>query len=680
MESKDPNDSVRNEQFGNDDSSAENTSNSSPVENAGILAVDPEPITNETNEVPVIEEVEKKEGMDDLLLQHPLGISGMDDDEEENVDPSNIIEELEESHEGGVPEEDYSQCSKTELIHKLSLLLSSKNVEKIRVSVDSIKINFYKKHKAELDKIRKDAEEAGTLVEGTEMTFEPDPLEETLKDLLKKYRDLKAEYNHKQEEEKHKNLQEKYKIIDEIKELVNRKESINDTFQQFRELQNRWRSVGIVPQANLKDLWDTYHHYVEIFYDYIKINKELRDLDLKKNFEAKMDICEKAEELLLEPSIIKAFKALQKLHEAWRETGPVPQESKTEIWERFKAITSKLNKKHQDYFESLKNTQKKNLESKDILCERAEEICNVEIKSPKEWEQHYQEMIELQKIWRTIGFAPKKDNNKIYNRFRIACDGFFNRKRDFFAQNKEEQTNNLQMKTDLCMQAEALKDSTEWKATTEDLINLQKKWKQIGAVPRKNSDQVWKRFRAACDAFFNNKAQFYNNIDSQYDENLKLKQELINEIENFVPSDQPEENFQKLKEFQRRWAEIGFVPLKNKEEIQKKYRDAVNKQFDNLKIDDSKKNMLRFKNKIENISTKTKGGSKLRFERDKYINKLKQIENDIVVWENNIGFFAKSKNAESMIAEVQRKIQLGKEEIKTIEEKVRMIDSMDDDE
>lgn len=327
----------------------------------------------------------------------------------------------------------------------------------------------------------------------------------------------------------------------------------------------------------------------------------------------------------------------------------------------------------------MKTSQKKNLESKTILCERAEEICNAEVKSPKDWEQLYQEMIELQKVWRTIGFAPKKDNNRIYTRFRTACDGFFARKREFFALNKEEQSNNLQLKTDLCIQAESLKDSTEWKATTEDLINLQKKWKEIGPVPRKHSDQIWKRFRAACDQFFANKAKHFSTIDSQYDENLKLKNALIQEVEAFVPSDDAEDNFQRLKDFQRRWSEIGFVPIKNKDEVQKRYRDVINKQFDNLKVDESRKNLLRFKSKIENISHKPKGDRKILVERDKSINRLKQLESDIVVWENNIGFFAKSKNADSMIAEVQRKIQQAKDEIKLIEEKVRLIDSMDEE-
>lgn len=662
METFDQKDSVQDEQFDKSEPVIENTTVTSSPQEIGDI-----------NAEPAVEE-KPLENEDFFPYSHDIA-----EEEEENEDPNNIVEDSEEGHSEDKPEEDYSKFSKAELVHKLNEILLNKSIEKVRLSVESIKINFYKKHKVETDAVRKNAEEAGLNGEEAILAMEPDPLEESLKDLLKRYRDLKSEFNHKLESEKQRNLQEKYKIIDEIKELVNCKESINDTFQQFRELQNKWRAIGVVPQANLKDLWDTYHHFVEIFYDYIKINKDLRDLDLKKNLELKLSICEKAEELILEPSIIRAFKTLQKLHESWREVGPVPNEMKTDIWERFKAITSKINKKHQDYFENLKLTQKKNLESKTILCERAEEININAVKSPKEWEQMYQEMIELQKIWRTIGFAPKKDNNRIYNRFRAACDNFFNHKREFFAQNKEEQLNNLQLKTDLCMQAESLKDSTEWKAATEDLINLQKKWKEIGPVPRKQSDIIWKRFRAACDHFFNHKSQYFDTIDSKYEENYKLKLEIIGEIENYSASENSEENFQKLKDFQRRWSEIGFVPLKAKEEIQKKYREAINKQFDNLKIDESKKNILRFKNKIENISHKPKGENKLRFERDKYINKLKQIENDIVVWENNIGFFAKSKNAESMIAEVQRKIQQGKDEIKMLEDKVNMIDSMDDE-
>ena len=678
METIDPKDSVHNEQFSAEPSQAENTAAPSDTDNVEEESQPENEITPQVEnkaEPPETSDETKSEDSEEVEL-HEHNDQESDDDED-NYDPHNIDEDTNEDHtEDDKPEEDYSKFSKPELVHKLDMIITTKPAEKLRASVESIKLNFYKKQKADLERQQAEAE----ATEGAEPFIpQADPLEEKLKELLKKYRDLRTEYNQKLEQEKEKNLQEKYQIIEEIKELVNRKESINDTFQQFRELQNRWRTVGLVPQGSLKDLWETYHHYVEIFYDYIKINKDLRDLDLKKNLESKIELCEKAEELLLEPSIVKAFKSLQKFHEQWREIGPVPQEMKTEIWDRFKAVTSKINKKHQDYFENLKQSQKKNLESKTILCERAEEISNAEVKSVKEWETFYQEMIELQKIWRTIGFAPKKDNNRIYNRFRSACDKFFSKKREFFAQNKEEQMNNLQLKNDLCIQAESLKDSTEWKATTEDLIALQKKWKEIGPVPRKHSDQVWKRFRAACDHFFNQKAKHFSSIDSQYEENLKLKLGLISEVENFKSSSDAEDNFQKLKEFQRRWSEIGFVPLKNKDEIQKKYRDAINRQFDNLKIDDSKKNLLRFKSKLENISSKPKSGNKLRFERDKYLNKLKQIEADIIVWENNIGFFAKSKNADTMISEVQRKIEQGKEEIKMLEEKIHMIDNMEDE-
>jgi hypothetical protein len=663
MDMLDNKDSVRNEQFNSEPASAQATVENMDEHSPEIEKVETAAQTVEVN----TPSAHVHEDLPELLI--PVEI---DEDEEFNDDPTNILDE--EEHKEIV--EDYSILTKEEIIKTLDFLIRNKPVESIRQNVEGLKINFYKKVRAELDARRKAAEERG---EDPETILpEPDEAEERLKELLRQYRDLKTSYNERVESEKQHNLKEKYKIIDEIKELVNRKESINETFHVFRELQNRWRSIGVVPQSNLKDLWETYHHYVEIFYDFIKINKELRDLDLKRNLEAKIALCEKSEELLLEPSIVKSFKTLQKYHEQWREIGPVPQEMKSEIWERFKAITSKINKKHQEYFENLKDNQKKNLDQKNLLCERAEEINNTELKSPKDWEKYYQEMVELQKVWRTIGFAPKKDNNRVYNRFRAACDSFFSRKRDFFSQNKEEQSNNLQLKTDLCVQAESLKDSTEWKAATEDLIQLQKKWKEIGPVPRKYSDQIWKRFRAACDHFFKRKSEYFNNIDSQYEDNLRLKKELIAEIESFQPDDNPETSFQKLKEFQRRWSEIGFVPIKLKEEIQNKYREAINKQFENLKIDEGKKNMMRFKNKIDNISAKPKSDRKLQLERDKYLNKLKQLENDIVVWENNIGFFAKSKNAEQMIAEVRQKIENSKQEIKVLEEKIHMIDNLDE--
>jgi hypothetical protein len=594
----------------------------------------------------------------------------------ENEDPDNIDPNREDAE--GM---DYSAHSKEELVEILLKLLESTPIDHLRREVEYIKVQFYKKHKADVEKKRKEFIEAGGELES--FLPEEDPSELQIKDLFKKYRELKAELNQKVEAQKHENLKEKFKIIDEIKELVNSKESINQTFQEFRELQKRWRSIGLVPQQNMNDLWENYHHTVEMFYDFIKINQELRDLDFKRNLDEKIKICEKAEDLLLEPSIVKAFKLLQKYHEQWREVGPVSPEMRQNIWERFKLATAKINKKHQEYFEQLKDLQKKNLEQKSVLCEKIEEMTNQEISSATDWDNKSKEIQEIQKLWKTIGFAPKKDNNKIYLRFRNACDIFYSRKRDFFLQYKEVQSNNLQLKTDLCLQAEALKQSTDWKKTTEDLISLQRKWKETGPIPRKYSDALWKRFRTACDTFFKNKSEFFSNIDVRYDENMHKKQELIGRIAAYQMLENVEENFKKLKEFQREWAEIGFVAFKDKDEIQKKYREAINKLFDSLRIDEAQRKMLRFKNKIENIGNDISNNSsnerKLKLERDKYIGKLNKLQSDIVVWENNIGFFAKSKNAEAMIKEVNHKIDDAKDEMKLLEQKIRMIDNLSED-
>jgi len=595
----------------------------------------------------------------------------------ETSDNSTKLAEAEK--EGPVTEEDitvkavdYSTFSNEDLVSTLALLIEDRPIQEIRNDVENIKINFYKKHKFELEKKRKNFLEEGGELE--DFKPEEDPLENQLKELLKEYRNAKAIYNRELEKQKQVNLEEKYKIIDEIKDLINRKESINKTFQEFRELQAKWRTVGVVPQLNLKDLWETYHHHVEKFYDYIKINKELRDLDLKKNLETKIQLCEKAEELFLEPSIVQAFKVLQKYHEQWREIGPVPHEAKNEIWERFREATSKINKKHQSYYENLKAAQRKNLEAKTNMCEKVEGLNNTKLTTHKEWNKKSNEVVELQKAWRTIGYAPKKSNNEIYQRFRSACDEFFRRKREFYAENKEMQNNNLQLKTELCIQAEGLQDSAEWKKTTEDFINLQKKWKEIGPVHRKMSDKIWKRFRAACDAFFQKKSGHYSHIDKEYEDNLKRKKDLIKEIEEFKPGKDTTEIFERLKEYQRRWTEIGFVPFNEKENILQDYRLAINKKFDNLNIDENQKKLLKYRNKLENIQDNPKALVKLKHDREKFVNKMKQLENDIVLWENNIGFFAKSKNADSLIREVNEKIENARKAIKLLEEKMNLID------
>lgn len=573
---------------------------------------------------------------------------------------------------------DYTKLTEPELIEEFKKLLDDREFMEIHRKVDAIKINFYKRHKTKVQEQRKKFLDDGGYEE--EFKAEPDPYEVELKNLMALYRQKKIQYNKLFEAEKDENLKRKYEIIEEIKGLVNRKESINKTFQEFKELQQQWREIGLVPQASVKDLWENYHHHVENFYDYIKINKELRDLDLKKNLEEKIILCEKAEALLLESSIIRAFNSLQKLHDSWREIGPAPNDKKEEVWERFKDATNQINKKHQDFFENRKKSQKKNLDAKTELCDKVDEIILSNIDTHKDWEARSRDIVEYQKYWRTIGFAPKKDNNLIYDRFRAACDRFFDKKREFYSKHKEIQTNNLQMKIDLCVQAEALKESTDWKKATEEYISIQKKWKEIGPIPRKHSDIVWKRFRAACDYFFERKSRFFSNVDESQGDNLKLKNDLIEEVKSFKPIGNDADNLEAMRTFQRRWTDIGHVPIANKNEIQKRFREAINLQFDSMLVDDRDRNLLRFKSKVSDWKDTSRGHNKTYAERDKYASKLRQLESDLITLKNNIGFFSNSKNAEALIKDVERKIEHNEEQIVYLKEKIRIIDDLDSNE
>ncbi|MFC2152763.1 DUF349 domain-containing protein, partial [Bacteroidota bacterium] len=599
---------------------------------------------------------------------------------EKEVTEDQLVNEVSEVKDIQIKEQavgvDYNKLSREDLVKELSEVIDQNPINNIRREVEAIKASFYKKQKAINEQKRKDFLAEDGIIED----FAPveDPLETELKELFKRYRRLKAEYNRQLETVKEDNLQIKYEIIEELKELVNKDESIGDTFKEFRELQQKWKEIGQVPQQKLKDLWNTYHHHVEKFYDYVNINKELRDLDLKKNHGIKQELCEKAEKLIEEKSVVTAFKTLQKYHNQWREIGPVPNDQKDSLWERFKEATRIINKRHQDYFKNLKDEQKNNLDKKDKLCEQVEEIAQNELLSHKEWTERTTEIIELQKVWRTIGFAPKKDNNKIYARFRNACDNFFAKKREFYAQNKELQDENLNLKIELCEKAEAIKDSTDWKKSTKDLINLQKQWKEIGPVSRKQSDKVWKRFRAACDHFFNKKSEYYSNIEQEFENNLKKKQEIIEKVKNYKFQTDVNENYEALKKFQEEFSEIGFVPYKLKDKIQNEFREELNKQFDKLKVGDEEKNLLKFQNRLDTLHHKPKASSKIRHERDKFFNKIKKLENNITLWENNIGFFSTdSAEAKEMLKDYQQKIESARSEIKLLEEKIRMIDRSD---
>ena len=570
-------------------------------------------------------------------------------------------------------EDKFAGKGKEELVALFARMLEEQPVQSIRRDVEALKIAFYRIRRAEVEAARRRFVEEG----GAEEDFAPsvDGAEIRLKEQFKEYRRRRDAFIANLEAEKEANLKVKQAIIEELKELVNSDETLNHTFNKFRELQQRWKDTGIVPQQHVKDLWETYNLHVENFYSFIKINKELRDLDLKKNYEQKVALCEQAEALVLEPSVVEAFHKLQKLHDEWRETGPVANEYKETLWERFKAASSRINKQHQEHFETLKGEQVKNLELKTGLCVATEELSSQPLTTRKEWNRASDRLLEIQKTWKTIGFAPKKDNNRIYERFRTACDRFFEAKRQFYAGMKAEMEHNLQQKTEICEAAESLMNSEEWKKATDELIALQARWKQIGAVSRRHSDAVWKRFRAACDKFFERKASHFASVDGEHEENLQKKLALLAEM---AGADVKAGGYEVIREFQRRWGEIGFVPIKQKDAIQKKYKAAVDELFNTLRGSERDRSMGRFREKVS--SFKASGDRRLRSERERLYNKVRQLEQEIGLLENNIGFFAKSKNAEALVADVRAKIERAREEMASTIEKVKLIDKQDQDE
>ena len=519
-----------------------------------------------------------------------------------------------------------------EILQKFRDLSGEGDSQNIFDKVEPLKAEFYKN----LNECKEgaDDEQLAKLAE----------YEAEFKEIYAKFKQEKQDLYNEQEKRKEENYAAKLQIIEELKELLGKVEDVNHTFPAFRELQNRWKSIDMVPQSKVKDLITTYQYYVEQFYDYIKINNEFRDIDFKKNLEAKTILCQRAEALENEPNIVVAFKELQKLHDEWKDLGPVAKEHREAIWERFKTITTTINKKHQHFFEQLKEDQKKNLEAKTLLCEKAEEIANAKPDDSSEWNILSKKMDALQTEWKNIGFAAKKDNQKIYDRFRSACDTFYNSKRDYYTNFKLVMQDNYSLKEQLCEKAEALMDSDDWKKATDELIQLQKQWKEIGPVARKQSDLVWKRFRAACDHFFEKKAQHFDKVDEKHVENLALKLALIEEVKSYKVGDTKEEDIRAMREFQSRWLEIGYVPIKEKERIQKEFNAVMDMHFADIRSLEGEKKLNKFRRMVAEVKNSGKGERGLKVEREKLVLKYRKIEQDIATLENNMGFFAKSRN------------------------------------
>ena len=583
--------------------------------------------------------------------------------------PESVESVIAETVEMAEPAVNYSEKTLAELVKLFEELVQNEERMKMSKDAEAIKSAFYKrlqKEKADAGLVVEpvaEGEEAEEAVAADDAAAEDNvsvnpfaEIERGFKEIYNRYRRERAEYNRQLEKEREGNLALKEAVIADLKALLDKQEDVNATFPEFREIQNRWRAVGPVPAQSYRNINETYQLYVEQFYDMVKINRELRDLDFKKNLEAKEQFCAQAEALAESANVVESFRELPKLHEQWKEYGPVAKEHREEIWDRFKAATAVVNKKYQAYFEGLKEQQSENLAKKTVLCEKVEEIADREVANSNEWNAFSKEIEDIQKEWKTIGFASKKDNQKIYDRFRAACDKFYGRKRDFYNDYKDSINVNLEKKIAICEEAEALKTSTDWKKTADRYIALQKEWKEIGAVPRKKSEQLWKRFRAACDEFF---AERDKNAKPENDfyGNLKAKQRLVEEIKAYEITG-TEADAEAMKAFQTRWNEIGFVPFKEKDKVGQAYKEALH---------------AKFPINGRNNARKGRGGKPQLSEKDRLIQKYHALEQDIVTYENNIGFFAMSKNSEPLIKQMQERIAQAKEELKALAEQVKAL-------
>ena len=560
--------------------------------------------------------------------------------------------------------------TKEEVIARLKEIAS--DVESVtKAEIDGLKQTFYKLHNAEQEAARKKFAEAGGAPEDYVPT--PDPLEEEMKNAMSVIKNKRNELATEVERQKEMNLQVKLSIIEELKDLLESPEDANKNYTEFKRLQQQWNEVKLVPQASVNELWKNYQLYVEKFYDLLKLNNEFREYDFKKNLEIKTHLCEAAEKLAEETDVVSAFHQLQKLHQEFRETGPVAKELREEIWARFKAASTAVNRRHQQHFDALKEAEQQNLDQKTVICEIIEGIDYNELTNFAAWDAKTQEIIALQNKWKTIGYAPQKMNVKIFERFRAACDAFFNKKAEFFKTVKENMNENLEKKRALCEKAEALKDSTDWKATADTLVKLQKEWKTIGPVAKKHSDVIWKRFITACDYFFEQKNQAGASQRSEEQANLEKKRAIIAQLEAIGEETEADTAIEQVRTLMKEWNAVGFVPFKDKDKVYKQYHALVDKLFERYNISQSNKKLSSFKNTISNIQ---EGSPQALYrEREKLMRAYDNMKSELQTYENNLGFLnAASKKGNSLLTELNRKVEKLKADIDLVKEKIKVID------
>ena len=562
------------------------------------------------------------------------------------------------------------KLTKEEILNRLQALVDAP-IETVRGEVESLKQAYYKIRRNEVDELRKAFVEQGG--DEKDFTAPEDTQENFLKELLGSYKEKKAAYLAEEEKQKAENYEIKLQLIEQLKMLCESQDDFNKLYNEFKDIQQKWKEIKLVPEEHANELWKEYQTYSEAFYDLIKINNQFRDYDFKKNLELKTALCEAVEKLQDEKDIISAFHQLQKLHQQWREIGPVAKELREELWGRFKAASTVINKRHQQHFENLKAKEQENLVAKTAICEEIESIDYTALQTFKDWDEKNNEVLALKQKWRTIGFTPKKHNTNIFERFRAACDVFFTKKTEFYKSIKAEMEKNLEKKRALCEKAEALKDSTDWKGTTEKMIALQKEWKTIGQVTRRHSDSIWKRFITACDYFFDNKNKNVSSQKSEEQTNLEAKKALIEKVKTMDESLDTEEAITTLKEWIAEWNEIGHVPFKEKDKVYKAFHEAVDAQFDRLKVDQRDRRMKSYRNNVSEMAGKGKG--KLYSERDRLMRTYERMKNDLQTYENNIGFLTiSSKGGSGLVKEMERKIEKLKAEMELTVKKIEAID------
>lgn len=628
------------------------------------------PIAEET---PVTENVEtladdKEEKEEENAVDEPIHTDEQPE-EKETSEEIKAIDNNEEENSSVDYVEQYHSMDRETLVDTLETLLQSE-VQQIKHQVAAIR-NRFNELTQELERANYEAFLSGG---GQKEDFQStsDAIAERFHRLYNTYRERRQHYQEQLEAQKKSNLEKKQQILEELRNLIDKdEESLKVTYDRFNEIQGRWKEIGEVPRESLNDLWQNYHFLIERFFSKVKQSKELRMLDLKRNLEQKIALCEKAEELMMEESIVKAFKELQDLRDQWREIGPVPTEHNEEIWQRFCNAAAQVDERRKAYYAERTEEMERNLLAKQALVAQVQECTAEKPTSVKQWNDITAQLDEKLKLWKTIGPVPHETNESIWNEFKGCIDNFYRDKKEFFSQMRDEQNENYNKKVDLCLKAEAIAKREDWKNATNELIALQEEWKKIGNVSRKVSDKIWKRFRAACDEFFSKKNEYFKDIRKSEQENLAKKEAIIEELAAFSFGDDKEENLRVIKDYQRQWMEIGHVPIKEKERLQKAFRSVIDGHFERLKISIREAQENAFREHVDHVRS---SGGRLSGERQALQEKIDKLRSNLQTWENNLGFFSNSKQADLLRAEFEKKLQGARQQIALLETKLKIMD------